>query len=475
MAKSHPKWDTPYQNLTEGVFWSSVTPDPLVNPKWVDWNEDLAIKLQLSSNPIDAELLSAFSGGQPLNQWRPCAQVYSGHQFGQWAGQLGDGRGVCLGVSSSSLGNHEWHLKGVGRTPYSRSGDGRSVLRSAIREYLGSEYMHSLGIPTTRALAIVRSDTPVQRETRETGATLMRLARSHLRIGHFEHFYHRKAEVELRELIEFAIEQLDPDISELPDRIEIAFTRYVERSAALVAEWMAVGFVHGVMNTDNTALSGETLDYGPYGFLMQYDPAYVINHTDQTGRYAFGQQPRVMHWNLSCLAETLTPFVTVDRLREILSQFPDLYLRYYHKTMSRRLALQMENPKLISLIQNFKTIWGERGMFYPELFAFLLLDDWQGLNRPQELSSKAYQLKTDWKAEVDKSSRALARTLCPAWMLSHWLLDTVIEYSEGGDDSLVRGLRASIGSGLDNYSNVVAKHGSSPPDEQSAYHLSCSS
>ena len=475
MAKSDPEWETPFQNLTEGVFWSPVTSEPLINPQWVDWNESLATELQLSLNPLDTDLLSAFSGGQPLSQWRPCAQVYSGHQFGQWAGQLGDGRGVYLGVSSGSYGSHEWHLKGGGRTPYSRSGDGRSVLRSAIREYLGSEYMHSLGVPTTRALAIVRSDTSVQRETLETGATLMRLARSHLRIGHFEHFYHRKAEVELRELIEFAIEQLDPDISELPDRIEIAFTRYVERSAALVAEWMSVGFVHGVMNTDNTALSGETLDYGPYGFLMQYDPTYVINHTDQTGRYAFGQQPQVMHWNLSCLAETLTPFVTVYRLREILSQFPDLYLGFYHKTMSRRLAVQMENPKLISLIQNSKTIWGGRGMFYPELFAFLLLDDWQGLSRPQQLSSKANQFKTDWKAEVDKSSRALARTLCPAWMLSHWLLDTVIEYSEDGDDSLVRALRASIGSGLDNYSNVVAKHGSSLPDEQSGYHLSCSS
>ena len=475
MAKSDLEWGTPYQNLTEGVFWSPVASEPLINPQWVDWNEGLATQLQLSLNPLNTDLLSAFSGGQPLSQWRPCAQVYSGHQFGQWAGQLGDGRGVYLGVSSGSYGSHEWHLKGGGRTPYSRSGDGRSVLRSAIREYLGSEYMHSLGVPTTRALAIVRSDTSVQRETLETGATLMRLARSHLRIGHFEHFYHRKAEVELRELIEFAIEQLDPDISELPDRIEIAFTRYVERSAALVAEWMSVGFVHGVMNTDNTALSGETLDYGPYGFLMQYDPTYVINHTDQTGRYAFGQQPQVMHWNLSCLAETLTPFVTVDRLREILSQFPNFYISSYHKTMARRLAVQMENPKLTSLIQNLKTIWGEPGMFYPELFAFLLLDDWQGLSGPQKLSSKANQLKADWKAEVDKDSRALARTLCPAWMLSHWLLDTVIEYSEGGDDSLVNALRASIGSGLDNYSNVVAKHGSSPPDDQSAYHLSCSS
>ena len=475
MTKSHPEWDTPYRNLAEEVFWSSVTSDPLINPQWVDWNEGLATQLQLSLNPLNTELLNAFSGGHPLSQWRPCAQAYSGHQFGQWAGQLGDGRGVCLGVSSSSFGSYEWHLKGAGRTPYSRSGDGRSVLRSAIREYLGSEYMHSLGVPTTRALAIVRSDTPVQRETRETGATLMRLARSHLRIGHFEHFYHRKAEVELRELIEFAIEQLDPDISELPDRVEIAFTRYVERSATLVAEWMAVGFVHGVMNTDNTALSGETLDYGPFGFLMQYDPAYVINHTDHSGRYAFGQQPRAMHWNLSCLAETLTPFVTIDRLREILGRFPDLYLAFYHKSMARRLAVQTENPNFISLIQSLKIVGGERGMFYPELFAFLLIDDWQGLSRPLKVSPKAYKLKTAWKAEVDKGARALALTLCPAWMLSHWLLDTVIEYSEGGDDSLVRALRASIGSGLDNYSNVATRHGSSPPDATSAYHLSCSS
>ena len=471
MTNRLPDWSAPYCELTEDIFYKKVSPSPLSQPCWVDINYALAVEVGGPIDLTDQKILQAFSGGEPLPEWRPVAQVYSGHQFGQWAGQLGDGRGLYLGVS----GGYEWHLKGGGQTPYSRSGDGRSVLRSAIREYLGSEYIHALGIPTTRALALVTSDTPVQRETMERGASLMRLAKSHLRIGHLEHFYHRHDHEHLREIIEFAIHQLDPDLVDSPDRIEKVFQRYIERSAQLMGHWMAVGFVHGVMNTDNTALSGETLDYGPYGFLTSYRDDYVINHTDHTGRYAYGQQPRVMYWNMSCLAETLTPFVGVDTLRASLDRFPGLYETAYRTQMARRLALEADNDALTDIIQAVKNVCKTPGVYYPEIFSYLLREDWVGLSQSLKGLEAFAQLQTRWSSEVSKDRVPDARAVSPAWMLSYWLLDRVIRAAEGGDFTPVSSLRESLNRGVSEGCQLAKNLGGSPPAGDSAYHLSCSS
>ena len=471
MARQSLNWSSPFSTLDEDVFYAKVSPSALINPRWVDVNESL---LEVIGLPLDFDnplTLDAFSGGSPLEGWDPIAQVYSGHQFGQWAGQLGDGRGLYLG----ECGGYEWHLKGAGKTPFSRFGDGRSVLRSAIREYLGSEYMHALGVSTTRALTLVASDTPVQRETLERGATLTRLAKSHLRIGHFEHFYHQNSHQALAELIEFAISQLDPDLSGVPDRIEQVFARYIDRSAKLVAQWMAVGFVHGVMNTDNTALSGETLDYGPYGFLMAYRDEYVINHTDQAGRYAYGQQPRVMHWNLGCLAETLTPFLSVETLRALLNTFPERYRLHYRLEMAGRLAVDPANEDLPELVDQLKGVWSKDGTFYPELFIALLDESFKGLSRPTAEVMVPESLRALWESMTESSQIGEARAKSPAWMLSHWLLDQVIESAEGGDYSPVQSLRKAIHQGIGQPCDVATKLGDSPPDLNSAYHLSCSS
>ena len=471
MTNQLPEWSAPYCELSDGIFYQKVSPVPLVNPCWVDINRALAIEVNNPIDSTDQKILRAFSGGEPLPEWSPVAQVYSGHQFGQWAGQLGDGRGLYLGVS----GGYEWHLKGGGHTPYSRSGDGRSVLRSAIREYLGSEYIHALGIPTTRALALVTSDTPVQRETIERGASLMRLAKSHLRIGHFENFYHRHDHGHLREMIEFAIHQLDPDLADLPDRVEQTFQRYLERSAQLIGHWMAVGFVHGVMNTDNTALSGETLDYGPYGFLTSYRDDYVINHTDHTGRYAYSQQPRVMHWNMSCLAETLTPFVGVDTLRASLDRFPGLYQTAYRTQMANRLAVETDNERLTDIIQAVKDVCKTPGIYYPEIFSHLLREDWMGLSQPLKGLEVFQQLQSQWSSEVSKDLVQEARAAAPSWMLSYWLLDRVIRAAEGGDFTPIRSLREALNRGISGECQSAKDLGGSPPATDSAYHLSCSS
>ena len=471
MARQPLNWSSPFTTLGEDIFYAKVPPSALSNPRWIDINEDLLEEMGLRLDIENPKTLEAFAGGSPLDGWDPIAQVYSGHQFGQWAGQLGDGRGLYLGECAG----FEWHLKGAGKTPYSRFGDGRSVLRSAIREYLGSEYMHALGLSTTRALTLVASDTPVQREILERGATLTRLAKSHLRIGHFEHFYHHNSHQALGELIDFAIIQLDRDLEGLSSRFEEVFGRYIDRSAKLVAQWMAVGFVHGVMNTDNTALSGETLDYGPYGFLMAYRDDYVINHTDQHGRYAYGQQPRVMHWNLGCLAETLTPFVSVETLRALLDEFPDKYREYYRAEMASRLAIDPTHEELPELVNSLKDYWSGPCMFYPEMFASMFDDSFSGLSKSSEGLARLDQLRVRWSEMLDRSFLSEARQKAPVWMLSHWLLDQVIQRTEQGEESLVQSIRQAIHRGLNEPCQTAIELGQTPPDQTAPYHLSCSS
>ena len=252
-----------------------------------------------------------FSGGNACRRaWSLLASVYSGHQFGVWAGQLGDGRALLLGEVDSPAGPLELQLKGSGLTPYSRMGDGRAVLRSSIREFLCSEAMHALGIPTTRALCIIGSAPPVRRETIETAAVVTRVAPSFLRFGHFEHFAHTAQDIAaLRRLVDFVIDALLP---RMPRRAEpvLALLEEVARARReLMAQWQAVGFCHGVMNTDNMSILGLTIDYGPFGFLDVFDPGHICNHCDHQGRYAYARQPSVACWNLHALAQALLPLL----------------------------------------------------------------------------------------------------------------------------------------------------------------------
>lgn len=467
-------WSAPYRALPEGVFWSSVDPQPLERPHWVDTNEALIAALQIEPWVSDATL-DAYAAGPPLPEWSPLAQVYSGHQFGQWAGQLGDGRGLYLGVSQSETHTFEWHLKGAGQTPYSRFGDGRAVLRSSIREYLGSEYLAALGVPTTRGLCLVGSQTPVQRETMETGATLVRLAQSHLRIGHFEHFHHRGERDHLRTMIEFAIEQLDPDLIDSPDRDAQFFERVLNRSAHLVAEWMAIGFVHGVMNTDNTALSGETLDYGPYGFLTHYDLEYVINHTDHTGRYAYGQQPRVMQWNLACLAETLVDSVSIETLQTLIKEFPARYMQAYQQAMAKRFAFAEDNPALANLMKLQQSAFAKPGTYYPESFA--MISGFEGSYLSQAVIDRAQldEAQSLWEREREPALCDRQRAMTPTWMLSHWMLDRVITDAEQGAYGSIQRLRQGMHRGLSEQLTDAIQLNSQPPRAGADYHLSCSS
>ena len=283
---------------------------PVPDPHWVARSDLLAAEMGLGAWLESDDALSTLAGNRAPGGRTPLATVYSGHQFGVWAGQLGDGRALLLGEADTPAGRLEVQLKGSGLTPFSRMGDGRAVLRSSIREFLCSEAMHALGIPTTRALAVVGSPLPVRRETVETAAVVTRVAPSFIRFGHFEHFAHTANDpATLRRLADTVIAHHYPALQAEPQPYAALLREVTLRTADLIAQWQAVGFCHGVMNTDNMSILGLTIDYGPFGFLDAFDPGHICNHSDHQGRYAWARQPNVAFWNLHALAQGLMPLI----------------------------------------------------------------------------------------------------------------------------------------------------------------------
>jgi uncharacterized protein YdiU (UPF0061 family) len=325
----------PAPSLPPGWRWSNrfaaLGPDfsapmhlqPLAAPYLVGHSAAAASLVGLAADALlEPAWLECLAGNQVPNGACAVSSVYSGHQFGVWAGQLGDGRAALLGEleppGSPAGCAQEVQLKGAGRTPYSRMGDGRAVLRSSIREFLCSEAMHALGIPTTRALCVIGSDDPVYREQPETAAVVTRLAPSFIRFGHFEHFCHHDLHPQLRQLADYVIDRFYPQCRQdnrLKGNPYANFLQAVtERTACMVAQWQSVGFCHGVMNTDNMSILGLTIDYGPFQFLDAFDPGHICNHSDHQGRYAFGKQPNVAYWNLYCLGQALLPLIEEQEL-----------------------------------------------------------------------------------------------------------------------------------------------------------------
>jgi protein adenylyltransferase len=333
-------FDNSYARLPD-AFHVKLSPTPMPEPYLVSFNADAASLLDL--DPDEArrrEFLEYFAGHRLLPGSEPLAMLYAGHQFGHYVQQLGDGRAILLGEVVNSRGERwDLHLKGAGETPFSRSGDGRAVLRSSIREYLCCEAMHGLGIPSTRALCIVGSDMEVYRESIETGATLLRMAPSHVRFGSFEVFFYRGQHAELKTLADYVIALHYPHLSQLTDKYPRFLQEVALRTARLMAHWQAVGFAHGVMNTDNMSILGITLDYGPYGFLDQFDLGFVCNHSDHQGRYAFDQQPEIGAWNVTCLAQALTPLMSVDEAKEAIADYYEVFSQRYVELMSAKLGI----------------------------------------------------------------------------------------------------------------------------------------
>lgn len=332
------KFDNSFAKFNSTIV-SVVEPSPLERPRLAA--TVAAVKSQLGetiADLTDAELLHWLNGTLRLADDQRIATCYSGHQFGVWAGQLGDGRAMSLGEVINGAGERlEVQVKGLGQTPYSRRGDGRAVIRSSVREFLCAEYLHGLGIPTTRSLALLVSDTPVQRETMERGAVVARVFPSQVRFGHFEHLYHGGNHSALGELIEYVRTLLMPGFTSVSDW----FGEVVRRTAHLLAQWQAAGFCHGVMNTDNMSILGITLDYGPFGFMGAFNPKFVCNHSDHEGRYSYGNQPRVALWNLQCLASCMLPFVSKAELTKSLNEFEPELTKTYVALMANKLGIEI--------------------------------------------------------------------------------------------------------------------------------------
>ena len=327
---------------TPGFLYSKAIPTPVKNPSLLAWSEDLANELEIEK-PSAHDDVNIVGGNLVTPSMYPYAACYAGHQFGNWAGQLGDGRAITLGELQTSKGEvWELQLKGAGPTAYSRRADGRAVLRSSVREYLMSEAMHYLGVPTTRALSLVDTGDQVMRDMFydgnpefERGAIVMRVAPTFLRFGNFEILAARKEMANLSKLTDWTIERYFPHI-EGDDKELKWFKEILERTASLMVEWLRVGFVHGVMNTDNMSILGLTIDYGPYSFVDDYDPNFTPNTTDLPGRrYAFGRQASVAKWNLSCLAGAISPLLPdQEKLVETLNGYDNLYWDKYYTMMT---------------------------------------------------------------------------------------------------------------------------------------------
>ncbi len=465
-------------------FYTALQPTPLQNARLIWHNDSLAEALAIPSALFHPGSGAGVWGGESLLPgMKPLAQVYSGHQFGVWAGQLGDGRGILLGEQQLPGGKTvDWHLKGAGLTPYSRMGDGRAVLRSTLREALASEAMHALGIPTTRALSIVTSDTPVARETMEHGAMLLRVAESHLRFGHFEHFYYRREPDNVRQLADYAIRRHWPQWQDEEDKYGLWFRDIVARTAALIARWQTVGFAHGVMNTDNMSLLGLTFDYGPYGFLDDYQPGYICNHSDYQGRYSFDNQPAVGLWNLQRLAQTLSPFMDVETLNDALDSYQTVLLREYGLLMRSKLGLMTQEKGDNDILNELLAIMAREGSDYTRTFRMLSLTEQHSAASPlrDEFIDRpafdrwftAYRARLQQEQVDDASRQAAMLAANPAMVLRNWLAQRAIAQAEQGDYAELHRLHAALRTPFaDRDDDYIAR----PPEWGKRLEVSCSS
>ncbi|EKO3859582.1 YdiU family protein [Vibrio harveyi] len=471
------------------AFFTYVTPQPLDNTRWVVWNGELAKQFGLPESANEA-LLNVFAGQNEFASFAPLAMKYAGHQFGVYNPDLGDGRGLLLAEMQHQNGTwFDIHLKGAGLTPYSRMGDGRAVLRSTIREYLCSEAMAGLGIPTTRALGMMDSDTPVYREKMEYGALLIRIAETHIRFGHFEHFFYTNQLSEQKYLADKVIEWYFPDCLEVEKPYAAMFETIVEKTSVMIAYWQAYGFAHGVMNTDNMSILGQTFDYGPFGFLDDYDPNYICNHSDYQGRYAFEQQPRIALWNLSALAHSLSPLVQREDLEAALGKFEMRLSQKFSELMRAKLGLLTKIEEDGRLFEAMFELLNQNKTDYTRFFRELsnldvnssqavidLFVDREAASAWVDLYLARCELEVDERGEcVSAETRCeKMRRANPKYILRNYLAQLAIDKAEEGDFSELSRLAELLKRPYDEQPELD-DYAKLPPEWGKKMEISCSS
>ncbi|MDK9711804.1 protein adenylyltransferase SelO [Acidaminobacter sp.] len=470
MTKTNFGWnfDNSYARLPK-LLYTHLEPTPVRLPKLIRFNSALAEEMGLDPDALNSQAGTEYLAGNRTPEGaEPLAQAYAGHQFGHFT-MLGDGRAILLGEQVTIKNDRlDLQLKGSGRTPYSRGGDGRAALGPMLREYLISEAMHALGVSTTRSLAVVSTGEPVYREKSLPGAILTRVASSHLRVGTFQFAYSRGSDQDLRLLTDYAIARHDPGLSG-SDRPYYDFLNAVmNRQARLIAKWQSIGFIHGVMNTDNMAISGETIDYGPCAFMDAYDPATVFSSIDAHGRYAFGNQPYIAAWNLARFAETIMPLLDPDEekaftlAQEAISGFSGLYRSYWLDAMGAKLGLFNNEPEDEGLIEALLEIMHRHHADYTNTFLALTFDrpEVRGLFEQPDFQ----QWKLQWQERLQRQSQSAG---------------DVQERMKGANPAVIprnhrveEALEAAVSMGdfsvLDRLSAVLAKPYAHTPD-QAAY------
>jgi serine/tyrosine/threonine adenylyltransferase len=431
------------------AFSERRTPMGIPGARLAGFSHDAAALIDLrAGEETRPEFTALVSGNALLPGMEPVAGMYGGHQFGVWAGQLGDGRAILLGevraarpAESELTEPWELQIKGGGLTAFSRFADGRAVIRSTVREFLASEAMHHLGVPTTRALAMAAGDEPVLRERVERAATLIRMAPSFVRFGSFEIFHYRTKHAEVKTLADYVIDRFYPEAGTGDDRYARFFTTVVERTAALMAQWQAVGFAHGVMNTDNFSILGLTLDYGPYGFVETYEPGFICNHTDESGRYAFDRQPTIGLWNCYALAEALSSLIAKDDLEAALARYEGAYRTTFLALLRAKLGVLDARDddadlalELFRLLEARRVDWTNfwRALSHADADALALL----GTDVSSETWLARYARRVADDPRDDATRRAAMRTVNPKYVLRNWAAQEAIEAAEAGDDSV---------------------------------------
>ncbi|TXI91992.1 MAG: YdiU family protein [Burkholderiaceae bacterium] len=493
-----PLFANRFANLGED-FFAPVHARPLNNSRLVAVNTQFAKKLGFTADHCLSEHFKKIFAGEELGPGsQTIAAVYSGHQFGIWAGQLGDGRAILLGdLASNEEGNTridrmELQLKGAGITPFSRMGDGRAVLRSSIREYLCSEAMHALKIPSTRALCLIASDQYVMREQPEKAAILTRAAPSFIRFGSFEHWYYNGQHDRLKQLADFCIRWHFPELVSASSPYYAMLKQVVEETAKLMAHWQAVGFMHGVMNTDNMSILGLTLDYGPFGFMDGYEPQKICNHSDTHERYAFHMQPQIGHWNCHALAQAILPLIDdIEAAQDALSAFVPAYEQQYHNLMASKFGLYQSRNDDEQLFDQWLGLLSASASDYSYCFRLLSnlpsteFDQTTSRNytelRDQILDRKAfdawlsnYQARLQWEQSKDSERLASMRNHNPKYILRNYLAQEAIEAAEQDDYSKFHKLHQVLCSPFEEQAENE-RYAALPPDWATHISVSCSS
>lgn len=472
-----PKFHNTFQGLPS-YFFEKVRPTPITNPRFIHatrMNETLGLNLP------PAELVSWLNGESSLPGEQRISTRYAGHQFGVWAGQLGDGRAISLGEIETSEGKLEVQTKGSGLTPFSRMGDGKAVIRSSVREYLCSEAMYGLNIPTTRVLALFTGDDPVYRETVERSAVVARVFPTNLRFGHFEMAFHFNKGKELKDLINYTRQEFYPDLS-----TEEMLREIVRRTAHLIANWQNVGFCHGVMNTDNMSVLGLTIDYGPYGFLEDTVLNHICNHSDHQGRYAYNQQPSIGMWNLERFLVCFVHEVPREKLQEILNAYPDDFEKEYLRLSRIKMGLATEENEdfelLIGALNMLSTLSIDYTFFWRQLCQFRVGDhtsikplfDYYG-NRQELiewLAKYSERLKRENSADLGRQQKM--KKVNPKFILKNYIAQEVIEDVEKGNSEKLSAWLDVLYSPFDEHP-PFEKYSLPTPYEHKHYEVSCSS